>query len=365
MIYLVSTRRLIVTARDLETLDNQSKNPFYLSLRFLGADSVNLYFYDFRDGGFVVSPIDREAGIFQYKPEMEIPYNGWYRGLRIEDQIKYLYSEWPPDSFKLYRFDTGDMTGQYFEVDSIQDFDVVGDTVFTIRGKELKAYLTDGQLVATPTLSNLDSSNLQDIDAFSKIGFAVNTEHVFIGFEGKLNMLDHEGVFQRMYDLEIHSNARLFASNAKVHCTAPLNALSIATGDVFPYMPDSAGQRGFVFEDIYWYESGTNRYSYIAEDLVGVGIHTPLRTAQSGLIQNYPNPFSSSTRIVFELQQEGAVTIEIFDVQGRRLATLLQDRKPAGLHTVEFHGEDLEPGWYLYKISTGNTHQAGKMLLVR
>ena len=184
MLYLVSTSRLMVVDRVLATLDSQNKNPFYLALRFLGADSVNIYFYDFRDGGFVFAPIDRDEGVFHYDPENEIPYNGWYYGLRIPDDDKYLYSEWPPDSFKLYSFNTNAMTAQYFKVDSIQEFDVFADSIYSIRGKELKVYLTDGQLVFTHTLSNLDSSNLQDIDTFSKIGFAANAEHIFIGIDG-------------------------------------------------------------------------------------------------------------------------------------------------------------------------------------
>ena len=365
MLYLSNSGRMMVLTRNLEVLDSRSKDPFYLAPRFLGADSANIYFYDFRDGGFRVAPIDRDSGVFHYDPENEIPYDGWYYGLRISDGDKYLFSEWPPDSFKLYRFDTDAMTARYFEVDSMQDFDVFTDSIYTIRGTELKVYLTDGQLVATHTLSNLDSSNLLDIDPYSTIEFAVNAENIFIGFEGKLNVLDHAGVFEKMYDFGIENNARLFASAMEVHCTAPLNSIDIVTGNVFPYMPDSAWQRGFVFKDLYWYQSGTNRYSYIAEDLVGVGIHAQQAAEHPSLYQNYPNPFSSVTSIAFELPQEGLVTVEVFNMQGRRMAILLHERKPAGRHTVEFNGEGIEPGLYLYRISTGETYQVGKMLMVK
>ncbi len=251
MFYYVGSWGLKLFDRQLNELVSTSRRPYYLSLRYLGGDSANLYLYDFRDGGFSITPIDRDEGVFYYDPGNEIPYSGWYRGLRISDNFKYLYSEWPADSFKIYRFDTDSMTSMFFKVEEIQRFDVLADSVYTISGKDLKVYLYDGTLLASRTLSNLSGSNLQDIDSIPELHFAVNMDHVFIGHDDKLNVFDHEGVFDKLYDFEMNNQGRLFTSDLDVICTDPLNRLDITTGDVTPYMPDSAGTRGFVFKNIY------------------------------------------------------------------------------------------------------------------
>ncbi|KPL23530.1 MAG: hypothetical protein AMS23_06515 [Bacteroides sp. SM1_62] len=275
MMYYVGSWGLKVLDRDLTEVYHTNRRPYYLSLHFLGGDTSNLYFYDLRDGGFAITPIDQDEGVFYYDPDNEIDYNGWYRGLRISNDIKYLYSEWPEDSFKIYRFDTDSMSALFFEVDSIQEFDVLEDSIYTIRGKDLKVYSNDGTFQSSYSISNLSESNLQDIDSTSEFLFAVNNGNIFIGYKGKLNVLDHTGVFEKLYDFEMNKYARLFASDMEVICTDPLNSLEHATGNVAPFMPDSAGTRGFVFENLYWYQSWTNEYAYIDADLVTVNISTP------------------------------------------------------------------------------------------
>jgi len=365
MFYYVGSWGMKLYDRQLNELVSSSRYPYYLSLRFLGGDSANLYFYDFRDGGFSISPIDRDEGVFYYDPDNEIPYSGWYRGLRISDNFKYLYSEWPEDSFKIYRFDTDAMTKMYFDVDSIQDFDVDADTIYTIRGKVLKAYLNDGTLQSTYTLSNLSESNLQDIDTTSEFSFAVNSDHLFIGYNEKLNLLNHAGVFEKIYDFEINNQGRLFTSYLNVICSDPLDRLEIATGNVTPYMPDSARTRGFVYKSLYWYEYGLNEYAYIDEGLVTVNINNPQISDEIRLFRNYPNPFTSTTNIEFAILRDSQVRIEVFNLQGQRISILVNELRPAGHHAVEFNGDRFVGGLYLYTISTRDDYQVGKMLLVK
>jgi len=365
MVYYVGSWGLKVLDRDLTELVYTHRKPYYLSLKFLGGDSANLYFYDSRDGGFAITPIDRDEGVFNYDPDNEIPYSGWYRGLRISNDFKYLYHEWPEDSFKIYRFDTDAMTKMNFEVDSIQEFDVFADTIYTIRGKDLKLYFNDGTFQSNYTLGNLSESNIQDIEPSTEFHFAVNASNIFIGYEGKLNVLDHKGVFEKIYDLEMNNNARLFASDMDVICTSPLNRLEIATGNVTPYMPDSASTRGFVFKNIYWYESWTNEYAYIDENLVSVSINDPIIPERVRLFRNYPNPFTSTTNIEFAILRDSQVRIEVFNLQGQRISILVNERRPAGHHAVEFNGDRFVGGLYLYIISTRDDYQVGKMLLVK
>ncbi|MDZ7370874.1 MAG: T9SS type A sorting domain-containing protein, partial [candidate division KSB1 bacterium] len=72
--------------------------------------------------------------------------------------------------------------------------------------------------------------------------------------------------------------------------------------------------------------------------------------AQSRLLQNYPNPFNPSTTIEFELSRPEYVTLKVFDLTGREVATLVQGHLSAGQHSVQFNPENLGNGVYLYQL---------------
>lgn len=83
------------------------------------------------------------------------------------------------------------------------------------------------------------------------------------------------------------------------------------------------------------------------------------------LAQNYPNPFRESTRIEFSVNASKHVRVEVYDVAGRRLATLLDRTVDAGFHRVEFDGRGLASGVYFYRITTDESSAAKKMMLIR
>lgn len=66
--------------------------------------------------------------------------------------------------------------------------------------------------------------------------------------------------------------------------------------------------------------------------------------------QNNPNPFNPSTRISFSLADESYVTIEVFDILGRKIQTLAKNLYSKGLHELQFDGSRLPSGTYLYKL---------------
>jgi hypothetical protein len=89
----------------------------------------------------------------------------------------------------------------------------------------------------------------------------------------------------------------------------------------------------------------------------------PARTYQ--LYSNYPNPFNPSTIIGFEVLQAGRVTLRVYDVQGREVATIVEGTLPAGFHTRTFDGSGLASGMYFYRLIAGSFIQTRKMLLLR
>jgi hypothetical protein len=68
-------------------------------------------------------------------------------------------------------------------------------------------------------------------------------------------------------------------------------------------------------------------------------------------LYNYPNPFSNTTRILFELPNDGRVVIKLYDLSGKEITTLLSADRKAGQYVLPFSPHGLPGGVYYYKIS--------------
>lgn len=88
------------------------------------------------------------------------------------------------------------------------------------------------------------------------------------------------------------------------------------------------------------------------------------------LSQNYPNPFNPTTKIEFALPRQSNVSLKIYDVIGREVATLLNEEKSAGRFVVEWNGKNtlnrqVASGVYFYKLEAGSFLQTKKMLMLK
>ncbi|HMS34657.1 MAG TPA: T9SS type A sorting domain-containing protein [Ignavibacteria bacterium] len=83
------------------------------------------------------------------------------------------------------------------------------------------------------------------------------------------------------------------------------------------------------------------------------------------LSQNYPNPFNPATTINFDLPVDSKVNIKLFDISGREAATVINEFKTAGYHTVNFNASGLTSGVYFYNLTGANFSVTRKMLLVK
>jgi hypothetical protein len=81
--------------------------------------------------------------------------------------------------------------------------------------------------------------------------------------------------------------------------------------------------------------------------------------------QNFPNPFNPKTEIQFFINKEGFVTVNIYDINGRLVQTLVNQKFEKGLHSVVFDGSEHSSGLYFYEIKTENQKSVKKMLLIK
>ena len=86
---------------------------------------------------------------------------------------------------------------------------------------------------------------------------------------------------------------------------------------------------------------------------------------QYALKQNYPNPFNPMTSIAFDLPKQTKVTIKVYDVLGREVASLVEKIMPAGSHTIQYDAKNLASGVYFYQIKTADFTSMKKMVLLK
>ena len=83
------------------------------------------------------------------------------------------------------------------------------------------------------------------------------------------------------------------------------------------------------------------------------------------LLQNYPNPFNPETKIRFNLPEDFQVKLEVYNLQGQKVITLVDKMLPAGIHTANFNGSNFSSGIYFYKIIAGEYSEIKRMLLIK
>lgn len=95
---------------------------------------------------------------------------------------------------------------------------------------------------------------------------------------------------------------------------------------------------------------------------IEVDVHPPL---QFTLEQNYPNPFNPSTKIKFGLAENSSVKLNVYNILGELVATLVNNQLNAGFYEVEFNAASLPSGMYVYSIETPTFKEVKKMMLMK
>jgi pectate lyase len=119
---------------------------------------------------------------------------------------------------------------------------------------------------------------------------------------------------------------------------------------------NNAGLQGYTQLEVYLNSLTGEIFTSIPDD-------PPASPAAFALYQNYPNPFNPSTVITYELPGDGPVTLTVYDVLGRVVRLLVNERQDAGVHEMIFDGSSLAAGVYYYRLQAG-LHSGTRALLL-
>ncbi len=107
---------------------------------------------------------------------------------------------------------------------------------------------------------------------------------------------------------------------------------------------------------------GAFEYGNAITSIGKVSDYTP---AEFSLEQNYPNPFNPTTNIAFQIPEKSMVSLEVYNILGQPVETLVHEVRPPGHYMIKFDGSGLASGVYIYRIRAGSFTQTRKFMLLK
>ena len=117
-------------------------------------------------------------------------------------------------------------------------------------------------------------------------------------------------------------------------------------------------------DDTSWQSPSFWLFTWVGEAVTSIE-DEPNTILQFDLAQNYPNPFNPSTTIRYQLARQSAVTLIVYNTLGQKVATLVNEFKPAGSHSINFDASEFSSGIYFYRIEAGDFTSVKKMILMK
>jgi Secretion system C-terminal sorting domain/FG-GAP-like repeat len=142
------------------------------------------------------------------------------------------------------------------------------------------------------------------------------------------------------------------------------------SGKIHFFDIEAAYNKNFEFWNSYKHDMQNTSAAFPIEIVTEVVEDKNILPSGFRLYQNYPNPFNPSTKINFtipvvEAYSNTPVSLDVYDVLGNEVATLINEEKPAGSYEILFDASNLPSGVYFYQLKTGNHIQTKKMLLLK
>ena len=140
-----------------------------------------------------------------------------------------------------------------------------------------------------------------------------------------------------------------------------VNLSGLVSGEVKLRLVEEDNLNGdYVFSKIHLSNNGLMKTNYNE-----ITLDDQILVKDYALLQNYPNPFNPSTIINYQIPKDGFVTLEIYDMLGKEVATLVNENKTTGRYNVEFNAGNLASGVYLYQLKVNDFVSTKKLVLLK
>jgi hypothetical protein len=217
-------------------------------------------------------------------------------------------------------------------------------------------YSSDGSALDTNFKVN-DQASLMQFDKKPSIA-ADGSGNFIITWEDQRNGRSYpENIYAQRYSCDgdtIGSNLRITGTNESIQVYPDV---ILWNGCIYSTWSDNRSGRYDIWANVLDWENPNP--SYITK------VEKPQPASSFVLHQNYPNPFNPSTSIEFMLIKPEKVTLEVFNIQGVTVQTLLNREMSKGFHQIQFRAENLPTGIYFYRLSTGEFKTMKKMMLLK
>jgi len=188
---------------------------------------------------------------------------------------------------------------------------------------------------------------------------------------GRLECVEGQGAYRLSYvakgtttDTVVYTSAFTPPFTGRTIVSSNINGNTTTSPDVSGFRTGPAAFGG----GIAFVGAGQNRIFYDGSNvtpLVGISNNGGEIPEAFSLSQNYPNPFNPTTNIKFAIPQASFVTLKVYDMLGREVASLISENMTAGSYTVDWNALNFTSGVYFYKISAGNFTDTKRMVLVK
>ncbi len=299
--------------------------------------------------------------------------------------------------------DPVDGYNKYLDVNSFIDYLILNELSRNVDGYRLSAYMykekdsDGGKLCAGPVWDyNFSYGNVAYFDAGNTNGWQllffaeddgfIDTYDYKMPFWWKVLFSDGEFISKLNSRWQELRNDILSVDyiNSKIDQFADTTAEAhVRNFEIWPKPGDanSGGMGWFPYDSRSWlidsYSDEVEQTKlWIAERIEWMDENIPLITSVENnrpkelpvsfqLMQNFPNPFNPATTISFNLPKRTNVNITVYDILGRNVATVIDEFKSAGSHSVIFNAAELPSGIYFYTIKTKEYSETKKMTLLR
>jgi len=282
-----------------------------------------------------------------YSPDPMSGEDNWTASL-VHDMAADYEAEWMQSNIATM-FHDGDSdffgTMQYFYPNITMSAESDGTMWFAISGMSDYGYSADSSIIPL------------DIDVF----MAKSTDNGLHWSEAE-NVTETETTGE-LTDLGYPSEAKL---EAGLHIAS--QGMDESVGVFYQMMDPNVNT--IVDNDGYedykqWVYVGVYENDWEYEDTTSVGIDKDLTPKDFTLNQNYPNPFNPITQIQYEMKSAGQVNMELFDIRGAKVRTLINENKPEGSYKFAFDGSQLSSGVYFYSMTSNGITKTRKLVLMK